>query len=354
MRPLAGIRVVDFSRYLPGPYAALRLLDWGADVIKVESPEGDPARSVRPIDEGTGSLYRCVNRGKECVFADLKDEADRARVIDIIREADVVLESFRPGVMNRLGLGYERLSALNPRLVFCAISGYGQTGPYTALSGHDINYMALSGMADQIVDEAGSLFHPHIALADVVSGVVASEGILAGLVERSRTGRGSFVDISITESVMLLLTAHFAETSLAGAEHAVVNPSTTIAYHNYRTADGRFVSLGAVEAKFWVNFCEAIGRADLIPAKDTAPVNENPAYQAVVEVVAAQPFEYWQRFFLENDCCFAPVLSIDEVLDSELVRKRGLVIKRDGMAYLASHFLGNEDFLPEGQMFPRM
>jgi crotonobetainyl-CoA:carnitine CoA-transferase CaiB-like acyl-CoA transferase len=343
LKPLEGVKILDFSRYLPGPYATLRLLDWGAEVIKVESPEGDPLRFIGRINDEEGAVYRSVNRGKECIFADLKDEVDLARVMGIVQDSDVVLESFRPGVMDRLGLGYERLNSLNPRLVYCSISGYGQTGPYVTLSGHDINYMALSGMADQISDEQDCLFHPRLALADLVSGVVASEAILAGLVERSRVGKGGFFDISITEAVLLLLGPHIAEASLTGKKHGTENPS--IAYHNYRTADGRYISLGAVESKFWTNFCKAVGRDDLVSAKNTPPVKENPAFQTMVEIAGAQSFEYWQQFFRDNDCCFAPVLSIDEVLKSDLVRERGLVIEKNGTAYLASHFLGNEDFL---------
>jgi len=332
---LEGIKVVDFTRYFPGPFATLRLEEWGAEVIKVEDPNGDPSRVM-------GTLYRAMNRGKQSVCADLKDAAQREIVLDLMKSADIVVEGFRPGVADRLGIGYEAARAMNPEVVYCSISGYGQKTSLARLSGHDLNYMALAGMLAQFSDASGRPIKPKIALADAVSGIVASEAILAGLVRKSRTGEGAYLDISITEAVSLLLGLHVAELSESGVE---MGDQGVISYNIYESKDGRFVTLGAMEEKFWVNFCTAVARPDLIPAKDTPDVAENSYFGEMVDLMKSRTFSEWTDFFLTVDCCFAPVFNVGELAGLPWVKERGLIEHKWGLDHMATHYPNGDGFL---------
>lgn len=352
MKLLEGIKVVDFTRYYPGPYATLRLADWGARIVKVESHDGEPGRFLNTYDGAEGSVFRSVNRGKCGIFADLKNEEDKASIIELISDADVVIEGFRPGVMGRLGLDYESVRQVKADIVYCSLTGYGQTGPFVSLSGHDLNYMALSGCLDQLCDKDGRPVKPMIALADLIGGVAASEAVLAGLVHRGTTGRGCYLDVSLTEAVFGLMGLHATHAALGGGLHGQMDPS--IAYAIYETQDGRYVTIAAMEDKFWENFCEAVERPDLIEGKNTLPEDENHYYREVCDVFASRDFRYWQGFFEKVDCCFAPVLNIEEALDVASFRERGLVEKKWGASYIATHYLNNEEFLGGDDPYPRL
>lgn len=352
MALLDGITIVDFTRYFPGPYATLRLSDWGAKVIKVEAHDGEPGRFINEYQGVEGSVFRSVNRGKQGLFANLKNAAERERVEEIIKSADAVIEGFRPGVMKRLGLDYERVAQLKPDIVYCSLTGYGQTGSYESLSGHDLNYMALSGVLDQLKDTQGVPVKPMIALADLIGGIAASEAILAGLVHRSVTGEGTYCDVSLAESAFCLMGLHATTASLGGGLYGAMDPS--IAYAIYETRDGRYVTIAAMEDKFWRNFCDKVGRPELYEGKNTLPGDDNPYYVALKELFASRDFAYWKDFAKTADCCFAPVLTIEEAMEETSFAERGLVERRWDAAYVATHYLDGAPFLEGDEPYPAL
>jgi crotonobetainyl-CoA:carnitine CoA-transferase CaiB-like acyl-CoA transferase len=331
---LEGIRVIDFTRYFPGPFATLRLQERGAQVIKVEDKKGDPARTMDLIDGEEGCVFRSMSWGKHCVSYDLKDEIDRVQVLKLIENADVVVESFRPGVTARLGIDYESVLKVNPKIVYVSLSGYGQEGSLSPLAGHDINYMAYSGVLDQLLDRGGRPIKPEIALADLVSGIVASEYILAGLVKVLKTGKGVYADVSMTEATLSILGLHVSWYSAHQEEHSLNNPF--ICYDVYETRDGRFVTLGALEEKFFRNFCEFVGRPDLIEYQNSPNSLENQQYLEMIKIFKDRSFEEWHEVARTVDCCLAPVLHVSELFKAPYVMEHHLIEEKWGMSYLTS------------------
>jgi alpha-methylacyl-CoA racemase len=309
MSALAGIRVLDLSRLLPGGFCSLLLADFGADVIKVEDTGmGDYVRADPPA-------FHALNRGKRAISIDLKNPAGRDTFLRMARDADVLLESFRPGVMDRLGVGYERLRLENPRLVYCAITGYGQDGPYAQRAGHDMNYLALTGLLGLTGEPDGAPIQAAGQIADLGGGaLMAAFGILAALRERDASGEGQFVDISMKDGALSWLAMDAARV-LAGAA-APERGGTPLAgglicYRPYRCADG-WVTFGALEPKFWQAWCHGVGRADLAEHQFD-PVGSD-THQAVEEVFAARTRDQWRAFNDEHDCCVEPVLDLDDAL----------------------------------------
>lgn len=338
---LEGVNVVDFAQYYPGPYATLRLQDWGARVVKVEPPGGDPSRQHRRIGGAEGIAYQVLNRGKQSVELNLKDGADLDRARALVKRADVLVEGFRPGVMERLGLGYQAARELNPGIVYCSITGYGQSGSLRGKSGHDLNYLALSGLLSALAGEDGRPVLPQVALVDAVSGVAASEAVLAGLVKRSLdpTGEGCYLDVSMTEAVGVLQSLVLAE-----RERFDEAPSPRcVSYNIYETQDGRYVTIAAMEPKFWENFCRAVGRPRLIAAHQSPAEEGNPAYRDMVELFKEHPFADWMEFFYREDCCFGPVLNASEVAGFPLFAERRMVERRWGLAHMKTHYLGDAE-----------
>lgn len=334
--PLDGLLVLDLSRLLPGPFCSLLLADFGADVIKVEDTGiGDYARWAQPTYEGPeetarGAIFLALNRGKRSVRINLKTERGREVLLRLVADADVLLESFRPGVMDRLGVGYDRLRERNPRLIYCAITGYGQSGPARDRSGHDTNYLALNGLLGLTGEHGGPPVQSAGQIADIGGGsLMAAVGILLALRERERSGEGQLVDCSMFDGALSWLSMVAAET-LATA-HAPQRGELPLAgrficYRPYECADG-YVSLGALEPKFWQAWCGGVGRGDLIDSQFDAP--GSPAHQAVSEIFATRTRDQWRAFASEYDCCLEPVLGLDEVLDSELVRAREMIVAID-------------------------
>jgi crotonobetainyl-CoA:carnitine CoA-transferase CaiB-like acyl-CoA transferase len=329
---LAGVRVLDLSQYLPGPFATLVLADMGADVLKVEPSAGDRLRGLDPINAtaGVDTYYRGVNGGKTVVRLDLKKAADKGTLEKLLAAADVLLESYRPGVLDRLGFGRARLETLNPRLVHCALSGYGQTGPLRLAAGHDLNYMAFAGA----LAASGTAGQPVMAFpptADLASGMVAALAILGGLHWRARTGKGVFADTSLAETALYwqawgLTAAHLGRPP--GRAAAVINGGA--AYYNlYRTKDGHHVSLGAIEEKFWANFCQAVGRPDLI-TRQRDPLPQTGLIGEVSAIIAGRTRVEWDQLLGGIDCCYHAVVDYAEVPDLPHVRERGLVRRIDG------------------------
>jgi len=336
MSALSDIRVLDLSRLLPGGFCSLLLADFGAEVLKVEDTGmGDYIRWSPPYHEGAddsakSALFLALNRGKRSIRLDLKQDLGREVLLRLVRDCDVLLESFRPGVMQRLGVGYETLRAQNPRLVYCAISGYGQTGPYTARSGHDMNYLGLNGLLGLTGDPDGPPVQPAGQIADLGGGaLMAAFGIMAALRERERSGEGQLVDVSMFDGALSWLAMVAAQYLADGAVPQRGRPPLAgglICYRPYACSDG-WVTLGALEPKFWQEWCRGVGREDLIEKQFEGPGSD--AHAEVERTFLERSREQWQSFASEHDCCLEPVLDLDEALDSELVRAREMVVELD-------------------------
>jgi crotonobetainyl-CoA:carnitine CoA-transferase CaiB-like acyl-CoA transferase len=330
--PLEGLRVLDLSRLLPGGFCSLMLTDFGADVIKVEDTGmGDYIRWSPPFHEGAdttarSALFLALNRGKRSIRLDLKSDRGREVLLALTRQADVLLESFRPGVMDRLGVGYERLREVNPGLVYCAITGYGQTGPLRDRSGHDMNYLGLNGLLGLTGEADGPPVQAAGQIADLGGGaLMAAVGILVALRERERSGLGQLVDCSMFDgalSWLALVAAEALATGRAPRRGQLPLAGALTCYRPYRCADGH-VTLGALEPKFWQAFCRGVDREDLLDHAFDPP--GSTAHRAVCEVFAGRTREEWRQFASEHDCCLEPVLELSEVLDSELVAAREMV-----------------------------
>jgi len=332
--PLEGLKVLDLSRLLPGGFCSLMLADFGADVIKVEDTgPGDYVRWSPPYYEGAdetarSALFLSLNRGKRSIRLDLKSELGKQVLLRLVRDADVLLESFRPGVLDRLGVGYERLREENPRLIYCAITGYGQDGPNRDRSGHDMNYLGLNGVLGLTGDADGPPVQSGAQIADLGGGgMMGVIGILVALREREHSGEGQLVDCSMFDGALSWLGMAAAAAFAAGrADRRGENmlAGALICYRPYRCADG-YVTLGALEPKFWSAFCTGVGREDLRGNAFDRP--GTPAHRELEAIFAERTREQWRRFASENDCCLEPVLDLDEVLDSKLVRAREMVVE---------------------------
>jgi len=333
-RPLEGVRVLDLTRLLPGPFASLVLADLGAVVDKLEDPfPGDYLRQMPPSVDGQGAAWQALNRDKRSLVIDLKSPEGAETLRRIIPRYDVLLEGFRPGVLDRLGVGHAALRALHPGLIVCAISGYGQDGPLAKRAGHDINYLARAGVlgvtgpADQPPAVSGA------QMADVAGGALwAVVAILAALHERSRTGVGCVADIAMSEGAVPLAT--FALASLFAGERPRPRGDNVLdggiaAYATYLTADGQAVALGALEPKFWTAFANAVG---LDPTLDAlVPGSHQPALKAsVAAVIAGRTRAEWEAFSRTHDCCLEPVLEPHELPGDAQHQHRGVFFETAG------------------------
>ena len=334
--PLEGLKVLDLTRLLPGGFCSMLLADFGADVIKVEDTGlGDYVRWAPPYYEGVersagSALFLSLNRGKRSIRIDLKSAQGKDVLLRLVREADVLLESFRPGVLDRLGVGYERLREENPGLVYGAITGYGQDGPGRDRSGHDLNYLGLNGILGLSGEADGLPASSAAQIADLGGGaLMAAVGILVALRERDRSGQGQQVDCSMFDGSLSFL-AMLAAEMLAGGpvprRGELRLAGGIVCYRPYRCADG-YVTLGALEPKFWSAFCQGVGREDLAGHAFDPPGSE--AHRTVSEIFAERTREQWRAFAAEHDCCLEPVLDLDEALNGELVAAREMVVSLD-------------------------
>ena len=326
-----GVRILDLSRLLPGPYCSLLFADLGAEVIKVEEPGlGDYARLTLPHwgESGIGAYFLLLNRNKKSVSLNLKTEGGKAVFRRLAGTADVLLESFRPGVMERLGLGWEALSGLNPRLVYCAISGYGQDGPYRDLVGHDINYMGYAGALSVTGPRDGPPLMPGVQVADIGGGsLLAAFAIAAALYHRRQSGRGQFIDAAMTDGVVSWLAPYlgpfFATGRVPSRGEERLNGGW-VCYQVFEAADGGYVTIGALEPKFWANFCRLIGRKDLVPLQYAEGEARDRAEAEVRAIFRTRPRDEWVRLLQTEDVCAGPVLSVDEVVRDPQLARRGL------------------------------
>ncbi len=339
--PLAGVRVLDLSRLLPGPVATLHLADMGADVIKIEDRgPGDYARTMGDGPGGTSWFFRAVNRNKRGMTLDLKSADGKAVLLRLVRDADILIESFRPGVMDRLGVGYASLRETNPRLVYCAITGYGQDGPWALRAGHDLNYIAQAGVLEQTGTAGGPPAIPSLQIGDLLGGAMtAVTAMLAALFRAKNTGEGGFVDLAMSEAVLAHHLFPLFELRARGATLPRGADMLTGGHANYgvyRTADDRYMAVAPLEEKFWQMFCAAIGREDLATRYAEAA---DPALRRELETIfASRTRDDWTALFDGVDCCVTPVLTLAEALDHPQAVARGMTVDVDGMRQYAPPF----------------
>ena len=328
---LSGLKILDFSTLLPGPFATLMLADMGADVIHIESPSRmDLVRIMPPYADGQATAHAYLNRNKRSVAMDLKDPSNINKIKQLVAEYDIIVEQFRPNVMARLGLDYETLSKINPRLIYCSITGYGQTGSYKDRAGHDINYIALSGIAGHSGRANGLPPAMGIQIADVAGGSLHGViGILAAVIERHTSGLGQHIDISMTDCAFSLNTmagaAQVAGGEAQAPEQGLLNGATF--YDYYQTQDGRFLSIGSLEPQFLMGLAQALQMPDLARLGSSMQPEDRTTVRSMIrDAIAQQPLEYWNQLFAALDVCVEPVLSLAEAVESDLATQRGWVV----------------------------
>jgi crotonobetainyl-CoA:carnitine CoA-transferase CaiB-like acyl-CoA transferase len=324
-KPLEGVLVADFTTLLPGPLATLMLAEAGAEVVKIERPGGEDVRRFPPIKDGHSAPFAILNRGKKNLVADLKNENDKAEVWALVERADVLVEQFRPGVMERLDFGYEAVRARNPKIIYCSISGYGQQGPRRTEAGHDINYIGATGLLSLAPGPADRPVVPPALIADIGGGTFpAVTNILLALLARAKTGQGSYIDIAMTDAMFT-----FAWYALATYHSTGRNPQPGELRHNggsaryqlYPTSDGRIVACGALEQHFWIAFTKAIGLAQEFVEDERDP---KAAVDALRKIIGAKSAAHWKPVFAAADCCVTVVASLEEALADPHFVERGL------------------------------
>jgi crotonobetainyl-CoA:carnitine CoA-transferase CaiB-like acyl-CoA transferase len=335
-QPLRGVRVLDLSRLLPGPFCTLILSDLGASVDKVEDPHvGDYLRIFPPLKDGLAGRFNALNRDKRSICIDLKRPEGRDALLRLVTRYDVVVESFRPGVLDRLGVGWQALSAVNPKLVLCSISGYGQTGPYAERAGHDLNYVALAGVLGLAGPSTAAPPTPPVQVADLAGGALfGAVGILAALYAVRGGAPGRHLDVSMCEGALGFVLPDLGNLDATGVAprrgDELLNGGSA-SYGVYRTRDGRFVSVAALEPKFWFAFNAALGRPT-----DPSELVAGPEEQARIRADLAQRLaektrDEWETHFAGLDACVEPVLSVDELERHPQHAARGLFFSIDGL-----------------------
>ncbi len=329
MRPLDGIVVLDLTRLLPGAVATMLLYNFGAEVIKVEEPErGDYARGIPPLVGKQGAIFLLTNWGKKSVAINLKDPRGKDAFLQLVTKADVLIEGFRPGVMDGLGLGYEVLRVRNKRLIYAAITGYGQSGPYADLPGHDINYLSLSGVLDAMRTENGPPGIPGIQIADLFGGAMnAVIGVLLAISACSRTGLGQVVDVSIFEGIIPLLAtplSFFNATGTVPGPGRLILTGLYACYNVYQARDGRWLSVGALEPKFWATLCHSLGCEQLIPDQFAEGTKQAEVITTLTRIFKTRDAREW--FSLLSHTCVTPVVAINEVVHDPHLRDRRMIL----------------------------
>ncbi|HEV3472359.1 MAG TPA: CaiB/BaiF CoA-transferase family protein [Actinomycetota bacterium] len=345
MRPLNGIRILDLTRLLPGGYATLLMADLGADVVKVEEPgRGDYIRWTPPMVGELSSAHIALNRDKRSITLNLKNDQGKAAFLRLASAADVVIESFRPGVMERLGLGWQRLHELNPRLIYCAISGYGQDGPRSQVAGHDVNYMAYAGALSIMGEEGRRPVIPGLQIGDLAGGGMAAViALLAALVQRERTGTGDLCDISMMDGVISWLSIHAAEfvaTKKVPEREQMHLSGAYPCYRVYPAADG-YLSVGALEPQFWSALCAAIERPDLEGDAFAVGERRDTVIAELEELFGSRTRGQWMERLGELDVCVAPVNDFAEAFDDVQARHREMFVEGELPGGRAWTFVGN-------------
>ena len=333
--PLKNLKILDLSRLLPGPYAAMILAEFGAEVIKIEEPvTGDYIRRTGPAINGESAFFLSLNRNKKSLTLNLKSRKGQEILRKLVQKSDVLIEGFRPGVMEEFGLGYESLKKVNPRLIYCAVTGYGQRGPYARKAGHDLNYMARSGLLDNLKTDGGPIV-PRLQIADVTGGTLQTViGILLALLHRGRTGEGQLVDVSMFEGALMFLPLLLAN---LGVQTPPPNPVSGYfaCYAVYPTQDGRFFSVACYEEKFWREFSRALAHEEWIPIQYEKDASvQNQLKKEITKIFKNKPFLYWENFFKPMNCCVEPVHHLKEVLADPQIRAGRTIFQKNGILNL--------------------
>ncbi len=342
MKPLDGLRVLDLTRLLPGAVCTMMLYDMGAEIIKIEDPNGgDYARWMRPMYDDLGVFFRSSNRGKKSVIIDLKSEEGQSVLHHLVQAADVIVEGFRPGVTKRLNADYDTLKTVNPRIVYCSLSGWGQTGPYAHISGHDLNYISLNGLlgAQENPQPLGG------QIADVGGSYVAVMGILAALLKRATTGVGDVVDVALSESAMPLGMVAWVESYITKQDRGNLSLTGGSAYYRvYYAKDNMPMALGAIEPKFWTNFCQAVDKPEWIDDY-TAPSNQTYLVMELTKMFKTRTADEWGALLNDADCCFTRITPPHELMDDPHIQVRGMVgVTSEGIPWMRSPVrLGDDD-----------
>ncbi|MEK6455638.1 CaiB/BaiF CoA-transferase family protein [Caldifermentibacillus hisashii] len=339
MLPLQSIRVLDLSRLLPGPFCTMLLADFGAEVIKIEAPDlGDYARHYEPKIDENSVMFHSLNRNKKSVTFDLKTDEGKDQFFQMVGKADVVVESFRPGVMKRLGLDFPVLEKINPRLIYCAISGYGQTGPYAEMPGHDINYISYAGLLELMGEKDGKPIVPAVQVADLAGGAYpAITGILLALLEREKSGKGQFIDISMMDGVISLLQStlpNYLTKNIPSKRGEQMLSGGLACYEVYQTKDGRWLAVGALEMKFWRVFCQKIGKPEWIALLNEPDEVQDKLKHDIQTVIYTKTLAEWMDIFNDAEACVSPVLTFAELVNHPQVQARKMfeAIEQDGIA----------------------
>lgn len=329
-QPLSGIRIIDLSRLLPGPYLTQLLADLGAEVIKVETPiAGDYARTL-PAEMGLGNLFETLNRGEKSVAINYRNPRGRELLQRLVATADVLLENFRPGTAERLKMDYNTLKAVNPHLIYCALSGYGQDGPYRQRAGHDLNYMAISGALSLNARENEPPVPYGVTVADLSGAMLAGIAILSMLIECKHGGQGAYLDVALLDGALSWVAlqagaAFFAGLPITGGTLPL--QGGLACYNIYETADGKYLSLGALEPTFWSDFCKVTGRNDLLTRQFDRSIKTQ-----VADIFKQRSRAEWVAAFAQSDGCIEPILSFDEMLNHPQIKARGFIQTENGQA----------------------
>lgn len=329
MQALTGIRVLDMSRLLPGPYCTMLLADFGAEVIKIEEPgKGDYSRSFPPFLKDFGYWHLQLNRNKQSVVLDLKSEEGKNIFLELVKTADVVVESYRPGVLKKLGVDYEAAARVNPKIIYCSLSGYGSKGPLAHKADHDLGYLSLAGVTAMSGEADGVPAIPGVLMADMNAALSAGMSIMIALRHAALTGQGQEIDISLFNVAMNLMPGAASLFFGSGFVAERGNNWLTGAYANYNiyaTADGRYVSVGCLEKKFWRNLCMGLGKEELIDMIDDES-NHPYLKEQLAEAFKQKTMREWEEFFADKDACVTPVLNFKEAVESEQVQANEMVL----------------------------
>lgn len=331
MNALKGIKVLDLTRLLPFAFGSMMLADLGAEVLKIEEPDkGDYMRMMGPKHKNESYIFLLCNRNKKSMSLDLRSTEGKEIFFRLVEEYDILLESFRPGVSDRLGIGYEKIRQKNPEIIYCSATGYGQSGPYRDRPGHDINYISIAGILGVTGRHLGIPVIPGIPIADMSVGIFLAFAALAGMMARERTGEGQYIDIPMTDIMVAYNMFHvgvYLSQSEAGEELNITGGAPF--YEVFKTKDGKFISFGNVEKKFWDNFCEAIGRVDLKPHQFAVGSKKDEMMSELRELFLSKTREEWLALFKGKEVCCTPVNSVEEVFHDPHVMERQMFQEMD-------------------------
>lgn len=331
---LSELRVLDLTRLLPGPYCTMMLADLGAEVIKVEEPGGgDYVRDFPPKIREEGVFFVAVNRNKKSITLNLRSNRGKQIFFELVKNADVVVEGFRPGVMDKLGVGYKALKEMNSGIIVCSISGYGQDGPFAQKAGHDWNYLSIAGISGFTGTKEGKPIMPGVQIADIGGGALqAAFCILAAVIGREKTGKGQYIDIAMMDGALAWVALYAGKYFIDGESPVPSREMITgqfACYNVYKTKDGRYMSLGALEPQFWSAFCKAVGRDDLVREQYTSGRRADEVVAEVESIFAKHTREEWIELLRDVDCCCEPVNNFDETFSHPQVLHRNMVVEME-------------------------